>query len=167
MPAAALHGIEDALRFCCRGRHRFFSDDVAAGIERAHDVVVVGRVGRGDDDELRLGFAQHAVKVGHRIGAWFACAGGGYHLDGERGPARIFIANGNDLIAITELAGDGAGVHACARANSHHGVAFARRGCVRACRQHQPGRSRCLQYGAPIDRSRWFFVHSAFPLLLS
>jgi hypothetical protein len=50
------------------GGHRLFGDDVATGVERADDIIVVESVGGGDDHRVGLLLAQHLVEIGGEIG---------------------------------------------------------------------------------------------------
>ena len=167
LAAGALDGVDDTLCLVGGGRHRLFGDDVAAGFEGAHDVVVVSGVGRGDDHILRPGFADHAVEVRRGVAARLAGSGLGDELHGARQASGILVADAHDFGGSAELARHRIGEHARTRTHAHHRIALARgRREGAAGSQHQASRPGALQYGAAIDSPDILFIHAWSPVLL-
>ena len=69
-------GVQNAQRALLVDGHRFFGDHIAARVQRTDDVIIVGAVHGGDDDDIRPGFADHLFELrrfpgGDRLGALF------------------------------------------------------------------------------------------------
>ena len=106
----ALAGVDDALRLFGRGGQRLFGDAIAAGVQRAHDVFVVERVGAGDDDAVGLQLLQHLVEVSgeilFRLAAIVFRKIGGDELRSHVEAPRVHVADADEFIAFGEGLGD-------------------------------------------------------------
>ena len=67
-------GIEDTQRAFFINGHRFFGDHIAARMQRTDDIVIVGTVHGGDDDDIRARFADHLFELYRFPGGYRLCA---------------------------------------------------------------------------------------------
>ena len=125
--AGALRGVEDALAHRGGRGEGFFRDDVAAGLEGAHDIVGVGGVDGGDDDEVGLRLADHFFEIdlgvarGH--GGAILRRAGLRDLD----PPGVEVAEGDQLGVFLVGFLDGVLIHEVPRAAADDGIAPAGR----------------------------------------
>jgi len=61
-------GVEDAPAAVGVGRHGLLGDEVAAGVQRGDDVLVVGAVDRGDHDRVDVLAFEHRSEVPGLVG---------------------------------------------------------------------------------------------------
>lgn len=124
LAARLFNGVKNTQRTGFVDGHRFFGDDIAARIKRAHDVVVMGAVHGGDDDDIGLRFTDHLFKLrgdktGHRLGAGvFQQAAGVAHT------GLVGVAESDHLRAVAKRLADSFDIHPGAPAGSHQGVFF-------------------------------------------
>ncbi|MNN56040.1 hypothetical protein D3C81_1709490 [compost metagenome] len=57
------NGVENTQGALLIDGHRFFSDHITARVQRPHDIVIVGAVHSGHDDDIGAGFADHVFKL--------------------------------------------------------------------------------------------------------
>jgi hypothetical protein len=110
---------------------------------------VVG-VGAGDDHAIRLQLLEHLVEVGRKIFPRLGAVGCNElrrHLE----PARIGVANADQLVAVLEGGGDGREVHARTRAHANVYVLAPSSGGLRDGGQAHGGGSGGLEHGAPVE----------------
>ncbi len=146
----ALAGVEDALRLLGRGRQRLLGDAVAAGVERAHDVVIVIGIGAGDDHAIRLRLLDHLVEVGRQVLLRLGAVGGD-ELRRRLEAALVRVAHRDQLVVVLERLGDRGEVHARARSHAHvHVFASGRSGGGDGGKSHGGG-SGAFEHGAPVE----------------
>ena len=61
--AGGTNGVEDGAAFLRVDCERFFGDDIAAGVQGADNVVMMGAIDRTDEDHVRMCGAQHLVEA--------------------------------------------------------------------------------------------------------
>ena len=120
--AGLLLGVEDGAEARHVDGHRLFGDDVGAEFERPHDVFVVQVVGHGDDDRIRLLFADHAVECLRRVGGDRLAGDLPGLAGGQLQPVRVRVAQADELIGVGVSGDQGVAKHQMARASSDDGV---------------------------------------------
>ncbi len=100
-PAGLAHRVEDEPALGVVDRHRLLRNDVAAGAQRAHDVVVMGGVLRANEHDVGLERAHHLVKALRRPGRDRRVAPPGEALVVVRHARGAHIAEREQLVVVT------------------------------------------------------------------
>ncbi|MPM75511.1 hypothetical protein SDC9_122504 [bioreactor metagenome] len=106
-PACALLCIKDGLGLLAVDGDGLLADDITAHLHRLDDVLVMGSVDGGDNDDLRLGFLDH-------LGKFAAVVGGNRRMSALRGkdgvgilhPLAAHVAEGHQAAALLISCGD-------------------------------------------------------------
>ena len=93
--------IEHALEPGQIDRHRLFGDDVAARLERPHDVFVVEIIRHRDDHRVRLLLGDHLVELGGQIGGNAVARLRRRLAHRERQPLLVDVAQRDQFVAVS------------------------------------------------------------------
>ena len=120
-----LNGVEDGAGLAGVGGHGLFADDVAAELHGTDDVVVVGRIDGGDDDDVGARLGDHFVEVVgmvHGQRRMVVLLLQALVVPGHTGVAEV--TEGDEGIVGAPGVAEGADIHAGATAGANQRVTF-------------------------------------------